>query len=107
MPQLFKKGWKWEESCKNIGNSRDIRIPKSLIDESGLKNEVELEINEGQIIIRPVSKNRESWDEGFQRMAKNNDDVLLDSETLIASQNGITKNGNDKCFPALTFIMLI
>jgi len=66
-----------------IGNSRGIRIPKSLIDESGLKNEVELEISEGQIIVKPVSKNRESWDEEFKKMAKNKDDILLDSVTLI------------------------
>jgi len=33
-----------------IGNSRGIRIPKSLIDESGLKSEVEIEVNDGQII---------------------------------------------------------
>jgi antitoxin MazE len=66
-----------------IGNSRGIRIPKSLIDKSGLKNEVELEISEGQIIVKPVSKNRESWNEEFKKMAKNKDDVLLDSEILI------------------------
>ena len=66
-----------------IGNSRGIRIPKSLIDESGLKNEVELEIREGQIIVKPVSKNRESWEEAFKKMAKNKDDVLLDTESLV------------------------
>jgi antitoxin MazE len=66
-----------------IGNSRGIRIPKSLIDESGLKNEVELEISDGQIIVKPVSKNRESWNEEFKKMAKNKDDVLLDNESLI------------------------
>ena len=66
-----------------IGNSRGIRIPKSIIEESGLKNDVELEVNDGKIIIKPVSKNRESWDAAFQKMAKNKDDVLLDSELLL------------------------
>lgn len=65
-----------------IGNSRGVRIPKSFIDESGLKNEVELEIDDGKIVIKPISKNRESWDSAFQKMAKNEDDVLLDSEAL-------------------------
>lgn len=65
-----------------IGNSRGVRIPKSFIDESGLKNEVELEIDDGKIIIKPISKNRESWDSAFHKMAKNDDDILLDSETL-------------------------
>ena len=66
-----------------IGNSRGIRIPKSMIHESGLKNEVELEVGEGQIIIKPISANRDSWDAAFKKMAKNQDDILLDSELIL------------------------
>jgi antitoxin MazE len=65
-----------------IGNSRGIRIPKSLIHESGLKSEVELEVSDGQIIIRPISANRESWDIAFKKMANKQDDILLDSESI-------------------------
>lgn len=43
-----------------IGNSRGIRIPKSIIHESGLKSEVELEVGNSQIIIKPISANRVS-----------------------------------------------
>jgi antitoxin MazE len=66
----------------NIGNSRGIRIPKSLIDESGLKSEIELEVQDGQIIIKSISQSRESWDSSFKKMAINKDDILLDSDTL-------------------------
>lgn len=65
-----------------IGNSRGIRIPKSLIDESGLKSEVDLEVINGQIIIKSISQSRESWGPAFKKMAKNKDDILLDSVTL-------------------------
>lgn len=65
-----------------IGNSRGVRIPKSFIDESGLKNDVELEVTDGKIIIKPISKPRESWDSAFHKMSQNNDDVLLDSQEL-------------------------
>lgn len=65
-----------------IGNSRGIRIPKSVIDESGLKSEVELEVINGQIIIKSISQNRDSWDSAFKKMAKNRDDILFDSSTL-------------------------
>ena len=65
-----------------IGNSRGIRIPKSFIDESGLKSEVELEIDDGKIIIKPISKVREVWESAFRKMAENDDDTLLDSKTL-------------------------
>jgi len=70
-----------------IGNSRGIRIPKSFIDESGLKSEVELEINEGKIIIKPITKSREVWEIAFQKMAKVGDDSLLDSDVLIEQSN--------------------
>lgn len=65
-----------------IGNSRGIRIPKSLIHESGLKEDVELELGDGQIIIKPVSVNRTNWDTAFKKMAKNKDDILMDQQTL-------------------------
>lgn len=65
-----------------IGNSRGIRIPKSLIHESGLKSEVELEVSDGQIIIKPISTNRESWETAFKKMAKNKDDILLNAEAI-------------------------
>jgi antitoxin component of MazEF toxin-antitoxin module len=44
-----------------IGNSRGVRIPKTLLEQSGLGEEVELKVDKEQIIIRPVKKARESW----------------------------------------------
>ncbi len=41
-----------------IGNSRGIRIPKSIIEQSGLNDEVELEVRNDQIIIKSISKNQ-------------------------------------------------
>lgn len=70
-----------------IGNSRGIRIPKSLIHESGLKNEVELEVSNGQIIIKPISTNRESWDSAFKKMAKKQEDILLDNESILSQSS--------------------
>jgi antitoxin MazE len=67
-----------------IGNSRGVRIPKSLIDQIGLKTEVELEIDHGQIIIKPISRSRDSWEMAFQKMAKNKDDILLDKDSLLS-----------------------
>ncbi len=65
-----------------IGNSRGIRILKSFIDESGLKDEAEPEISDGRIIIRPVNYRRSSRGKLFQEMAKNGDDKLTDDKSL-------------------------
>jgi antitoxin MazE len=64
-----------------IGNSRGIRIPKSLINQSGLTEEVELELGNGQIIIKSISRNRENWDTAFKQMAIHKDDVLMEPKT--------------------------
>jgi len=65
-----------------IGNSRGIRIPKSIIDQSGIKNEVELEVKNDKIIIKSLSEIRKNWSLAFQKMSKSNDDLLLDENTL-------------------------
>ena len=65
-----------------IGNSRGIRIPKTIIEQMNLDEEVELEVADDKIVIKSVSKSRKNWDASFIKMAENNDDVLLDSELL-------------------------
>ena len=65
-----------------IGNSRGIRIPKIILQESRIGNEVELIAEHEQIIIRSIKKSRAGWDESFKAMTQNNDDILLDEESL-------------------------
>jgi len=69
-----------------IGNSQGIRIPKLLLDQSGLGEEVELSIERGQLVIRPVRRARHGWDEQFRMMAESGDDRLLDEEALSLTQ---------------------
>ena len=64
----------------NIGNSRGIRIPKLLLEEANLIDEVELEVEEGQLILRRPSHPRSDWEERFRQMARRGDDRLLDAE---------------------------
>ncbi|MEX0719638.1 MAG: AbrB/MazE/SpoVT family DNA-binding domain-containing protein [Balneolaceae bacterium] len=65
-----------------IGNSQGVRIPKPLIEESGLTGEIELILKENEIILRSTDENRKNWDEAFEEMAKQNDDILLDQEEI-------------------------
>ncbi|MCP5061833.1 MAG: AbrB/MazE/SpoVT family DNA-binding domain-containing protein [Ignavibacteriae bacterium] len=73
-----------------IGNSRGIRIPKSIIEQSGINNEVELVVKNDRIIIKSVSSKRQNWDSVFKEMAKNKDDILLD-ENSLSKQNSWDK----------------
>ena len=65
-----------------IGNSRGIRIPKILLDQCRVEDEVELETQNDCLIIRPVAAPRSGWDEAFHQMAEAGDDILLDQEEL-------------------------
>lgn len=69
-----------------IGNSQGIRIPKPLLEQVGIGEDVELAIEDKRIIILPVSNPRENWDEAFKQMAANGDDAhLIDDQALTHS----------------------
>lgn len=61
-----------------IGNSQGIRIPKLLLEQSGIHTEVEIEVQGDHLTIRTAKRLRTGWDEAFSLMAKQNDDALLD-----------------------------
>jgi antitoxin MazE len=62
-----------------IGNSRGIRIPKPLLDHAQLRDQVDIEFEDGAIVIRCADRPRAGWDEAFARMAVAGDDALLDA----------------------------
>jgi len=61
-----------------IRNSQGLCIPKLVLEQLDLREEVELEIRENQLIIRPLPVPRHNWEEQFQAMAASGDDELLD-----------------------------
>jgi antitoxin MazE len=68
-----------------IGNSQGIRIPKVLLDQVGLKNDIELEVQGDQLVLRAARRPREGWDEQFRQMAERDDDELLDKNVRSGS----------------------
>ena len=59
-----------------IGNSQGIRIPKPLIEQTGLGAEVEVEVVGDKLVISPVRAARAGWDEALGAMARAGDDEL-------------------------------
>ncbi len=68
-----------------IGNSQGIRIPKILLEQSNLEEEVELEARENEIIVRSARPVRHGWAEAFEAMAEQGDDDLLEGGVLVSS----------------------
>ena len=61
-----------------IGNSKGIRIPKAILDQCHIEDRVDLEVEDGRIILEPKKKTpREGWGKAFKAMANNQDDTLL------------------------------
>ncbi len=65
-----------------IGNSRGIRIPKVVLDQCNINDEVELEAKEDCLIIKSPHTAREGWDLAFRKMHENRDDVLIISDAI-------------------------
>jgi antitoxin MazE len=61
-----------------IGNSRGIRIPKPLIDQTGLEDDVEIVVRGNTLVIIPAKPPRAGWAEAFRAMAAKGDDHLVD-----------------------------
>ena len=67
-----------------IGNSRGIRLPKALLEQANLTEDVHIEAAPNQIVIRSAHLPREGWDEAFRRMADRGDDRLEEAASLTA-----------------------
>ena len=69
-----------------IGNSKGIRIPKPVLEQCKITNEVELSVQDGVIVIEPVladdSTPRRNWGAAFARMHEAGDDELLIDDAL-------------------------
>ncbi len=57
-----------------IGNSQGVRIPKMLLEDSGITGLVNLELHPDGILIRKAEKPRAGWEQAFRLMAENDDD---------------------------------
>ena len=66
-----------EISVIDIGNSKGIRLTKNLLAKYDIRDKVELILEKGRIILKPVAKPRQGWEKSFQAMHANGDDRLL------------------------------
>jgi len=66
-----------ELSIIQIGNSKGFRLSKTLIEKYNIKDKVELILEEGRIILKPIPSPRKGWERAFKEMNENRDDQLL------------------------------
>ncbi len=66
-----------ETAIIKIGNSKGVRLSKTILEKYNIKDKVEMILEQGQIILKPIDSPRKDWDQAFQKMRENNDDCLL------------------------------
>jgi len=61
-----------------IGNSKGIRLPKTILDQLHVSDKLDLEVENQQIILKPVNSiPRIGWNEAFITMHNEREDSLL------------------------------
>jgi antitoxin MazE len=64
-----------------IGNSRGIRVPKLLLDQAALSDEVEIQAEPGRLVVSGVRRPRVGWAVAAQAMHAGGDDLEVDAAT--------------------------
>jgi antitoxin MazE len=64
-----------------IGNSRGIRIPKTLLDEADLPDEVELHAQPGRLVFQAARRPRSGWAAAAKRLRARGEDRPVDEST--------------------------
>jgi antitoxin MazE len=66
-----------EISVIHIGNSKGIRLSKTLLEKYNITDKVELILEKGYIILKPKQQPRDGWEKAFKKMRENGDDNML------------------------------
>ena len=66
-----------ELSVINIGNSKGIRLSKTILEKYNIGDKIELILEKGYIILRPKTEPQKNWKNAFKKMHENGDDQLL------------------------------
>ena len=61
-----------------IGNSRGVRLSKTVIEAAGLKDNLDLEVRDGAVVIRAADSVRSGWAEAARACRNDGDDALED-----------------------------
>ena len=64
-------------SVISIGNSKGIRLSKTLIEKYNIIDTIELVLEKSYIILKPKTSPRKNWEKSFKKMHESGEDKLL------------------------------
>ena len=78
-------------AIRRMGNSQGILIPKPILAQLGLEDEVEMEVKDDALIIRkPRKQARVGWGDASKAVAQAGDDTLVMGEFGNADDSELT-----------------
>ena len=66
-----------ETNVIKIGNSKGVRLSKTILEKYQIGEKVEIILEDDKIILKPIRIPRQGWAEAFKKMHENGDDELL------------------------------
>ncbi len=69
-------------SVIQIGNSKGIRLSKTILERYNIRDTVELILEKEHIIIKPKASPRKGWEKAFKKMHDSGDDKALMSDVF-------------------------
>lgn len=66
-----------EVNIIQIGNSKGLRLSKTILEQYNIQDKVEMVLERERIILKPIHATRENWDKAFALMHQSGDDELL------------------------------
>jgi antitoxin MazE len=67
------------------GNSWGLRIPRALLEQTGLRGAVEITAREGCLVVGPAHQPRAAWEARFREISRRGDDQLLDDGWVLSN----------------------
>ncbi len=66
-------------AIRKIGNSQGVLIPKPLLAEAGLETDVDMAVENGTLVLRPIRAHppRAGWAEAARELASAGDDAAI------------------------------
>jgi antitoxin MazE len=66
-----------ELSIVQIGNSKGIRLSKTILEKYDIRDTVEVFLEKGYIVLKPKAVPRKGWEKAFKKMHDRGEDNLL------------------------------
>ena len=66
-----------ELSIVQIGNSKGIRLSKTILEKYDINDTVEVILEKGFIVLKPKAAPRKGWEKAFKKMHERGDDELI------------------------------